>query len=71
MWTQIRLLLQEQSDLVPHCLSKMLISKTFQQMTKLMIFVVIGTFRINYSKTCLKWPLKKKSKNWFSRLIIA
>ena len=24
-----------------------------------------------YSKTCLKPPLKKKTKNWFSRLIIA
>ena len=23
-----------------------------------------------YSKICLKWPLKKKTKNWFSRLII-
>ena len=23
-----------------------------------------------YSKTCLKWPLKKKTKNWFSRPII-
>ena len=21
----------------------------------------------NYSKTCLKWPLKKKTKTWFSR----
>ena len=24
-----------------------------------------------YSKTCLKWPLKKKTKNWFSRPIMA
>ena len=24
-----------------------------------------------YSKTCRKWPLKKKTKNWFSRPIIA
>ena len=24
-----------------------------------------------YSKTCLKRPLKKKTKNWFSRPIIA
>ena len=21
----------------------------------------------HYSKTCLKWPLKKKTQNWFSR----
>ena len=26
---------------------------------------------IRYSKTCLKQPLKKKTKNWFSRPIIA
>ena len=32
MWTQIRLLLQEQSDLDPHCL---MASKTFQQATNL------------------------------------
>ena len=24
-----------------------------------------------YSKICLKWPLKKQTKNWFSILIIA
>ena len=24
-----------------------------------------------YNKTCLKGPLKKNTKNWFSRLIIA
>ena len=24
-----------------------------------------------YGKTCLKLPLKKKTKNWFARLIIA
>ena len=28
-------------------------------------------FELDYSKTCLNWPLKKKIKNWFSRLIIA
>ena len=34
---------------------------------------VTGTLRDNskYSKTCLMRPLKKKTKNWFSRLIIA
>ena len=32
MWTKIRLLLREQSDLGPHCLLQA--SKTFQQMTK-------------------------------------
>ena len=26
---------------------------------------------IAYSKTCLKWPLKKKTKNWFSRSLNA
>ena len=25
----------------------------------------------NCSKTCIKWPLKKKTKNWFSKPIIA
>ena len=25
---------------------------------------------LHYSKTCLKWPLKEKTKNWFSRPIL-
>ena len=31
----------------------------------------LACFKATYSKTCLKRPLKKKNKNWFSRLIIA
>ena len=27
--------------------------------------------RIIYSRSCLEWPLKEKTKNWFSRRIIA
>ena len=46
MWNQIRLLLQDQSNLGLHCLSKrLLIFKQFQQMTKADIFVVIGALR--------------------------
>ena len=33
--------------------------------------VCILTGHMLYSKTCLKRPLKKKTKNWFSRPIIA
>ena len=38
------MLLEEQSDLGLHCLTKA--SKTFQQTTKQMPFVVRGTFRV-------------------------
>ena len=31
----------------------------------------LGAYCLQYSKTCLKQPLKKKTKNWFSRPIIA
>ena len=33
--------------------------------------VSVLDLNLNYSKTCLKQPLKKKTKNWFSRLISA
>ena len=44
MWTQIRLLLMEQSDLDLHCLLKRLL-KHFSRQQKQMTFVVIGAFR--------------------------
>ena len=45
MWTQIRLLLQEQSDLDLHCLSKRL--QIFQETTKTYDFFVICALRVN------------------------
>ena len=42
----IRLLLQEQSDLGPHCLTKRLL-KHFRRQQKQMTFVVIGVLRGN------------------------
>ena len=47
MWTLIRLLLQEQSDLGPHCLQKRLLNH--KQMTKQTTVVVIGSLRVNNS----------------------
>ena len=41
MWTQIRLLLQEQSDLILHCLLEMLL-KHFSRRQKQTNIVVIG-----------------------------
>ena len=45
VWTQIRLLLEEQSDLGPHCLQKWLFKS--KQMTKQTTIVVIGGLRVN------------------------
>ena len=45
MWTKIRLLQKEQSDLGPHCLQKWLINH--KQMRKQMTIVMIGTLRVN------------------------
>ena len=44
VWTQIRLLLQEKSDLYLHCLSKRL--QTFQKTTKAYDFFVICLVRV-------------------------
>ena len=44
VWTLIRLLLEEQSDLGPHCLQKWLLDH--KQMTKQMTIVVIGSLRV-------------------------
>ena len=30
----------------------------------------LSLYKTEYSKTCLKWPLKKKTKSWFSMPII-
>ena len=45
VWTQIRLLLKEQSDLGPHCLQQWLLSN--RQKTKQTTIVVIGALRVN------------------------
>ena len=45
VWTQIRLLLEEQFDLGPHCLQKWLLNH--KQMTKQTTIVVIGNLRFN------------------------
>ena len=34
-------------------------------------YTSINVHALEYSKTCLKGPLQKKTKNWFSRPIIA
>ena len=44
MWTLIWLLLEEQSDIGPHCLQKWL--KNHKQMTKQTTIVVIGSLRV-------------------------
>ena len=44
VWTQIRLLLEEQSDLGPHCLQQWLFSN--RQKTKHTAIVVIGALRV-------------------------
>ena len=49
MWTKIRLLLQEQSDLGLHCLLERLL-KHFNRQQKQMIFVVIGVLRVKNRK---------------------
>ena len=46
MWTQIRLLLQEQFDLDQHCLLKRLL-KHFSRRQKQTTFVVIGDLGVN------------------------
>ena len=46
VWTQIRLLLMEQSDLGPHCLQNDF--KNHKQMTKQTIIVVIGSLRVKW-----------------------
>ena len=45
MWTQVRLLLLEQSDLSLHCLLERLL-KHFSRRQKLMNFIVIGALRV-------------------------
>ena len=45
MWTQIRLLLQEQSDQGLHCLNKKLLNHLIRQQ-KQTSFVVVGTLRV-------------------------
>ena len=47
LWTQIRLLLEEQSDLGPHCLQKWLLKSKADE--KQMTIVVIGALRVNIS----------------------
>ena len=49
MYTLIRLLLQEQSDIGLHCLSKRLL-KYFNRRQKQTTFVVIGALRVNMKK---------------------
>ena len=46
VWILIRLLLEEQSDLGPHCLQKWLLKSQDKQMTKQMTIVVIGSLRV-------------------------
>ena len=39
-----------------------------------LVFVLANSVdpnEITYSKTCLKWPLKQNTKNWFSTPVIA
>ena len=60
VWTQIRLLLKEQSDLGPHCLSLFLtllinVGKKLQQTTKAdVIFrcIFAGVIRVNRLRFC-------------------
>ena len=49
MWTQIRLLILEQSDLSLHCLLERLL-KYFSRRQKQSNFVVIGALRVNRAK---------------------
>ena len=55
MWTQIRLLLVEQSDLAPHCLSKGLLKYFSRQ------FAVIG-LNISFNLETVKSVVPEKKK---------
>ena len=55
VWTQIRLLLEEQSDLGPHCLQKWLLNH--KQMTKQMAIVVIGALRVKRLRMLVPFQL--------------
>ena len=60
VWTLIRLLLEEQSDLGPHCLQKWLLKS--QAEDKAYNIVVIGSLRVNSQRPnliCNRWNYKK------------
>ena len=59
----ISLLLKEQSVLDQHCVSAVGLFCLLSSDQNFKIFI--------YIKTCLKGPLKKKTKYWFARPIIA
>ena len=53
-----------------HAWSYSLISNVIPRCSCLQIYVSLKQFYQNYNKTCHKRPLKKNTKNWFSRPII-
>ena len=55
VWTQIRLLLKEQSDLGPHCLQKWLLKS--QAEDKAALIVVIGPLRVKMLKRDIKYQI--------------
>ena len=61
MWIQIRLLLQEQSDLGPYCLSKA--DETFQQTTKPDDSFAICALRDKKASCCILIPRNAKIKS--------
>ena len=70
MWTQVRLLLQEQSDLDLHCLSKRL--QIFQQTTKAYSFFGILSLRVDkceFSVYTVRIFMKARTFAWLKQLI--
>ena len=61
MWTQIRLLLKEQSDLGPHCLQKLLLKS--QADDKQTTIVVIGALRVKMPKKSGQHMCKSKGSS--------
>ena len=73
MWTQIKMLIQEQFDMGLHCLTKRLLKHLGGQQ-KQTTFVVIGALRVNkiicysvirffYNARCISLTLKSPRKN--------
>ena len=67
MWTQI---LQEQSDLGPHCWTKRLL-KHFSRRQKQMTFDVNDALRVNQQELVMKWlTLKAPTKKTASEKVV-
>ena len=67
LWTLIRLLLREHSDLGPHCLQYRPPKYISRRESRWQLSWLVWKGLI-YSKTCLKWPLKKIKIGFQDRL---